>query len=309
MTPRGRHATILRLAGGLAGPASALADWRVSERICAAYFLYTAAVAALRPVSAHVRWEIWAADGAVILALWTLSRPAIAQRSAFAVLRDWLPLPLILLAYRQMGWMALPHESHGFEDFWVRLDRWILHTCGLKTMIEFPGPLLPNLLELSYLLVYAMPVAAVAVFYTGNARQRLEAAYRIILPATLAAYALYPYFPSEPPRTVFPHADLPAMSTLRAFNLTILGRYGIHMSVFPSGHSAAAFSCAFAVRCLLPEKRWTGRAFLVLAVLIAIATVYGRYHFAIDTLAGLGLALGAVWLHHRTAAAVNPRPH
>jgi membrane-associated phospholipid phosphatase len=96
---------------------------------------------------------------------------------------------------------------------------------------------------------------------------------------------------------VFPLDDLPVMSTLRAFNLKIVGAYGIHMSVFPSGHAAAAFSSAFAMRRLLPDYRWTGRVFLLLAVLIAIATVYGRYHFAIDTAAGLAMALAALPVH------------
>lgn len=275
-------------------------DFRPSERICLAYFSYTALVAALRPLPWRPRLEVWIADAAVVLILWLLARPAAMRRPALAVFRDWFPLALILLAYRQMGWMALPHESRNFENFWIGLDRFLLHKIGLKSLIEFSGPLGPNLLELSYLLVYVMPVAAAAVFYASGARARLDAAYRIILSATLASYALYPFFPSEPPRAVFPADDLPVMSALRAFNLKILGAYGIHMSVFPSGHAAAAFSCAFAVRRLLPEHPLAGRVFLVLAVLIAVATVYGRYHFAIDTLAGLGMALAAVWLRRRS---------
>lgn len=275
-------------------------DFRPSERICLAYFCYTALVAALRPLPWQPRLEVWAADAAVVVTLALLARPAALRRPPLAVFRDWFPLALILLAYRQMGWMALPHESRNFENFWIGLDRFLLHTIGLKSLLEFAGPLVPNLLELSYLLVYVMPVAAVAAFYACGARTRLDAAYRIILSATLASYALYPFFPSEPPRTAFPAEDLPVMSALRAFNLKILGAYGIHMSVFPSGHSAAAFSCAFAVRRLLPERPLAGRAFLALAVLIAVATVYGRYHFAIDTLAGFGMAAAALWLHGRT---------
>ncbi len=75
------------------------------------------------------------------------------------------------------------------------------------------------------------------------------------------------------------------------------------MSVFPSGHAAAAFSCAFAVRRLLPEWRLPGRVLVLLAVLIAVATVYGRYHFAIDMLAGLGRAMAALWLNRRAEGA------
>ena len=273
--------------------------FRRSERICLAYFTYTAAVAAVRGLPLHVRLEVWVADAAVLAILWLLSRPAAARRPALAVLRDWLPLALLLLAYRQMGWMALPHENRNFENFWIGFDRLILYEFRLKTFIEFFGPMLPNLLELCYLLVYVMPVAAVAVFYATGARSRLDRAYTVLLSATLGAYALYPFFPSAPPRTVFPDSDLPPMSLLRSFNLKILGAYGIHMSVFPSGHAAAAFSCAFAVRELLPAHSRTGTAFLTLAILIAVATVYGRYHFAIDTLAGFALAVAALALHRR----------
>ncbi len=272
-------------------------EFRRSEWICLAYFAYTSLVAALRPLPLATRLEVWFADAAVFAALWLLALPAAARRPALAVLRDWLPLALILLAYRQMGWMALPHENRNFENYWIALDRLLLHHWRLKRAIESLGALLPNVLELSYLLVYLMPVATTATFYALNQREKLDAAYRIILSATLATYALYPFFPSEPPRAVFPDADLPLTSALRAFNLRILGAYGIHMSVFPSGHSAAAFACAFAVRRLLPSHRLAGCAFLILAVLIAVATVYGRYHFAIDALAGLGMALAALFLH------------
>jgi membrane-associated phospholipid phosphatase len=272
-------------------------QFRKSEWICLAYFTYTAVVALLRPVDDGVRWQVWAADAAAVAALWWLASPRAKRRPVWPVLRDWLPLGLILLAYRQMGWMALPHEHHQFESTWIGLDRALLYEWGLKRAIEATGPLLANVLELSYLLVYVMPVAAVAAFYIAARRERLDDAYWIILSATMTAYALYPYFPSEPPRSVFPLADLPLRSLLREFNLKILGAYGIHMSVFPSGHAAAAFSCAFAVQRLLPEHRLAGRLFLLMAVLIAVATVYGRYHFAIDTLAGLALALAALWAH------------
>jgi membrane-associated phospholipid phosphatase len=75
----------------------------------------------------------------------------------------------------------------------------------------------------------------------------------------------------------------------------LLGIGGIHTSVFPSGHVAAAFSAAGGMCLFLPEHKWVGRFLAVLAVLIAIATVYGRYHYLADSLAGLLIA-GAVFL-------------
>ncbi len=73
----------------------------------------------------------------------------------------------------------------------------------------------------------------------------------------------------------------------------MLGNYGIHTSVFPSAHVAGAFSVAFGAWSTLPEHKWVGRFLLVMAALIAVATVYGRYHYLVDAVAGLVIAMVA----------------
>lgn len=269
--------------------------FRLSELFFSAYFVYVMGVAWVRPIPPEVRTLVITLNLALIM--WFVLFAWANKERGFLLLdhvRDFYPLPLILLAFREMGWMALPHTSRAFEQYWVRWDRILLGEWGLRHAIESLGPVLPNVLELSYLLVYGIPVYLVAVFYHHRQRDRLDDAYSILLFGTLTTYALYPLFPSEPPRSVFPTSDLPMMSALRQVNLWVVGGYGIHTSVFPSGHSAAAFSAAFAVMKLLPEKRWPGHILLILAILIAIATVYGRYHYAADTVAGLGMALLAL---------------
>lgn len=266
-------------------------QFRRCELFFSAYFLYLIAVVAFRPVAPEIRTLVITLNIAVI-AWFCLFAWAHAGKG-FEILdhvRDWYPAPLILLAYREMGWIALPQNSTAFEDYWIGLDRALLDG-GLRAAIESLGPVLPNLLEFSYLLVYAVPVVGLIILYKVSARGRIDDYMSILLFGTLTAYAMYPWFPSEPPRTVFPGADLPMMSVLRRFNLYIVGGYGIHTSVFPSGHSAAAFSAAFGLMRVLPERPVWGRAMMILAILIAFATIYGRYHYAIDTVAGLMLAL------------------
>jgi len=56
-----------------------------------------------------------------------------------------------------------------------------------------------------------------------------------------------------------------------------------------------AFSVAFGIMRLLGEHKWAGRSLLLLAVLIALATIYGRYHYAVDAVAGLATALVALF--------------
>jgi membrane-associated phospholipid phosphatase len=46
----------------------------------------------------------------------------------------------------------------------------------------------------------------------------------------------------------------------------------------------------------LPEKRWVWRTLLVTAMLIATATVYGRYHYVVDAVAGFAVSVVALAL-------------
>jgi membrane-associated phospholipid phosphatase len=269
--------------------------FRRTELLFAAYFIYVSVVAAFRPVPPSTKYLIWGLN--ISLFFWMGIFAWANKDRGFRVLdyvRDWYPFPLILLAYREMGWLALPHKSTAFEDYWIRWDRWLFYDLHLKQAIEWIPPL-PSILELAYLLVYAVPCVLIVVFYTSHQRERLDDAYSVQILGTLMAYALYPYFPSEPPRAVFPGQDLPDLTApLRTLNLYLVGNYGIHTSVFPSGHSAAAFSAAFAAIFYLKGKAWVGRALLALAILIAVGSWYGRYHYAIDAVAGLGVALMAL---------------
>lgn len=277
-------------------------NFRSSEIILLAYFFYASILAVILPVTPAMQTRVLAVNGLLLLAY------ILIQRRARKGLRDWLPYPLILLAYKEIGWLALPHTSTALEESWVRWDRILLNDWGLRSAIESLGPLVPNLLELSYLLVYAVPAYAVAVLMIKGYSSRVDTFYAVLLLGTLGAYALYPYFPSEPPRSVFPDQDMPALMTVfRRLNLHLVNGYGIHTSVFPSGHVAASFSAAFGLWLAVPELRKHAIGLGVLAALIAVATVYGRYHYAVDALAGFAVAAGALiagaWM-----ARVAPRP-
>ncbi len=268
---------------------------RRSEWLLAAFFLYTAVLAVALPLRTEIRVLTVIMDALVIAGLATLSwAESLRGSTFFVVLRDWYPLPMILLVYREMGWFAPPRHTYVLEQGWVVWDRLLLGRWGLRAAIESLGPVLPSVLEIAYALVYAVPVFAVAVLYLYRRRERSDWFLVTFLLGTLSAYALFPYFPSEPPRTVFPGADLPSYLTIfRRFNLWLVGGYGIHTSVFPSAHVTGAFCGAFGMIRVLPEKRWIGRFLLVLAVLIATATVYGRYHYGADALAGFAIAVAA----------------
>ena len=207
---------------------------KAPEGLLVGYFTYVAVIA----TAFFASWKPWPVAIAVAAVIWMLSRTE-------SVIRDIAPLPLMLVAYREMNWFTPAVHDHHLERIWIAWDRWLLNGNHLREAIETVGALLPMYLELCYVLVYAVaPMSLAAIFWGGcpDRRVRVSRFWFAYLAGTLGAYALFPFFPSEPPRTVFAGADLPHIITMiRRLNLWILGGYGIHSSVFPSAHVSSAF--------------------------------------------------------------------
>jgi membrane-associated phospholipid phosphatase len=265
---------------------------RCSEWVIFTFLVYAASLACILPVAQSVRDRIAVVNVAVIVVYAILiRRDYLKPALALSVIRDWLPLALVLLAYREMGWFALPHHGHLLESYWVVWDRAFLRGGG-RAVIEALGPVIPSILEIAYALVYALAPFSVAVLYLYGHRNSVDRFLFVFVIGVLLCYVQFPFWPSEPPRVVFFGQDFPTYDTIfRRFNLWTLGNYGIHTSVFPSAHVAGAFSAAFGMRVAMPEHKWVYRFLGVVAVLIAAATVYGRYHYLADASAGFLIAV------------------
>lgn len=260
---------------------------RSAEWLLTAYFAYVAAVSAVLPVPLKI-----SALAIAVLVPALFAALARGRHVGFDMARDWLAVGFVLVAYRQMDWFSvLPRNLH-LELVWLDWDRTILYHWGWQRTIEALGALAPAYLEACYALVYAVPAFVVAILYILHRRKRVNSVVFLYLLGTLLAYALLPYFPSDPPRVAFGASDMPnVMTPMRQLNLFLVGNYGIHSSVFPSAHVSSAFSAAWALLAFLPERRRYGIGMLVYAISVAVATVYGRYHYAADAVAGLAVSL------------------
>lgn len=276
---------------------------RPSEWVLVLYFSYTALLTQVFRLPAM---ECLASLAVPVLLFSLAYLDSFNPRRWSSMFRDWAPSPLVLVAYWQLNWFQSPRHLEDLEQVWLTWDRMILSNFGLRAGIESLGPLFPYILELSYVLMYTIPPLSVAALYIIRRRDRVDAFLFPFLLGTLSAYALLPYFPSGSPRVEHPLLDQPNITTIwRHFNIWILSRGDIQTSVFPSGHVTASFSAAFAMMLALPERKWFGRFLMMMAVLISIATVYGRYHYAADGFAGLMISFvagGVSFIMRRSAA-------
>ncbi len=266
---------------------------RTSEWVLVCFFAYIAIVSPWFPDRPNLKGQpLW-----VLLAMFALFSllarlEATALRIPISMIRDWLPVFLIVAAFREMELFLPPSFEHRYEDYWITWDKLLLDHWRLRRAIESLGSAIPLYLELCYFLLYGLGLFCVAVLYGQRRRESVDRFFTIFLLGTVLAYGLFPYFPSQPPRIVFPELDNPSIMTwARQLNLWILDVATIHAGVFPSAHVSEAFSAAWAMFLLLPKRKIFGWGLLWYAISVSIATIYGRYHYAADVLAGFGISL------------------
>src|SRR6476661_4258783 len=143
------------------------------EWLLAAYFTYTGILACILPIRAQLS-ALTLTLNLTILAAYALLVYAdrLRPNELLSIIRDWFPFPLALLSYREMGWFAQPHLGFDLENAFIRWDRLVLRDWGLHRAIEFLGPVLPALLEIAYMLTYALAPFAVAMLYAYRHRER-----------------------------------------------------------------------------------------------------------------------------------------
>jgi membrane-associated phospholipid phosphatase len=216
-----------------------------------------------------------------------------------SLLRDALPNVLILLAYRESGLFIKPDPTHHLDRVFVTWDIWLLQGHGWLPSCLLRSPGLEYYMEAAYLFCYLfvpLGFGCVLLRRPGNSpdqsadrTQMPDRFWTAVLGALFFSYVLYPYFPLTPPHQLFHDEPFSASGWLRNLNLWILSRYGVGASIFPSGHVAGVTATALAVRSIRPQL---GVLFIAGALSITIATVYLRYHYTADALAGL--LVGAV---------------
>ena len=113
-----------------------------------------------------------------------------------------------------------------------------------------------------------------------------------MLAAGFVCYGALPWLQTRPPRAIEAAPLVATSSLLRRLNLAILNRGSVGVNTLPSGHAATAAAVALSVWSTAPHA---GGVFAIVAILIAIATVAGRYHYAVDTVLGALVGVGA-WL-------------
>jgi hypothetical protein len=215
--------------------------------------------------------------------------------SAFAV--QFTAPGLLLLAGYWLSGFFFRDPQPWLERALLDSDAWLFRAAGTAAWLRRAPRWLLEVFEASYAGDYVL-IAAGAIVAAQGGIQTTAYYWSVVLAAELSCYAALPFLRSRPPRVLEAGAgdaaagleSRPARSAgpFRRLNEAILDRASVQANTIPSGHVAGAFAAALGV---LPVSGTAAAIFVAIAVLITIAAVIGRYHYAIDCAAGVSVAV------------------
>jgi membrane-associated phospholipid phosphatase len=233
-------------------------------------------------------------------------------------LRHFYPVLLYAGLYSETGHLnQMVHRGY-LDAHFYRLDQQIFGgTPSFAFMEAFPSRLVSEIFYAAYFTYYVMiSGVGLALFF----RNRAQFYHYISVTSFVfyACYLIYIFLPVVGPQIYYPHLShitlppdqMPAVvppfpaavqeGIFYRIMEVIYQHFESPGAAFPSSHVAIAIVTVYFSFLYLPKIRWPH---LVLAVLLSLATVYCRYHYAIDVVAGVLMAALTLpignWLYQR----------
>jgi len=224
------------------------------------------------------RLIITAVSSVQVAVIWAVSREMPSY------VRDWTPFLYVSVGYYLTGYLFVA-PSPTLEAWLLKWDRrWF----GDPTtrFAHWPAWLIAYL-DVVYTLCFALlPAGFAALALTGHSF-RANRYWTMVLAADLGAFAPLSVFQTRPPWAIEKPAVL-AASGLHRLMSYVVKNATTGVNTFPSGHVAVTIAVGLGVLPTLPA---VGALMLFFAATISVACVVGRYHYAVDVLAGAALGL------------------
>jgi len=236
-----------------------------------------------------------------IISLAALDRKAPGSR-LFRFLHAFIPIISIFMIFNSLGDIIPFIRQQYYDDVLIRIDYLLFAAHPTVWMERFNNTLLTALLQIAYISYYFMPIALGASLYLRDKQDEFAYAVFTIILCFYLSYIGYMLFPAVGPRFTLNHlqtTDLPAGPWTLWIQQTLNSLEHNKTDAFPSGHTAVALvSLFYAGKYRERALFWV----LVPAVsALIVSTVYLRYHYVIDVIAGILLAVLTIvlspWMH------------
>jgi len=223
------------------------------------------------------------------------------------VLCDFSPIFFVFIIYELLGGIT-PYLRPDVDNLLIKIDLALFGVNPTVWLERFFIPWVADILALAYVSYYFIPLVLILILYFRGKAEEFSMTTSTLLLGFYISYAGYIIMPAIGPRfTLASLQQVPLQGgTILNSVVNILNTLeGNRRDCFPSGHTQVALiSLWFALK----YKRPLFWIYLPICIALIFSTVYLRYHYVIDLVAGvvfagvtllLGPRLWAWWVGHR----------
>jgi membrane-associated phospholipid phosphatase len=223
-------------------------------------------------------------------------------------IHNWYIVPIVLLTFKQLYFMIAPIHGKDYDVLLIEIDRWLFGVDPTVWLSKISFPLLTEVVQIAYSSFYFLFIVVGYELYRKKDREKFHYAAFLIVYGFFLSYVGYFFLPAIGPRFTLHNffaidLELPGVfltNYLREFvNLGESITRGIpnpaaivQRDVFPSGHTQLTLILMF----ISKKYKMKVRAFIwITGILLIFGTVYLRYHYVVDLLAGAVFMMLTVW--------------
>jgi membrane-associated phospholipid phosphatase len=242
-------------------------------------------------VRASGHWSLLTAHLALLVGVVLASR-AHPAGGVFRVLRDWLPVVLILVVYVELNSVIAAMGGPHYDSVAVRWERSLFPMDPSRSLaVNLHTRWVSEPLHAAYLSYYLIVSVPQLILYVRGRRRAFAGTILALSVVTMLCGLVFAAMPIDGPR-YFGGADAPD-GPVRRVVLAILAGGSSRGTAFPSMHVAAS---VVATVCAWRTQRPVGMVVAVLTVGLTLGAVYGGFHYAVDAVAGVVTGLVAVMI-------------
>ena len=228
----------------------------------------------------------------MLLIIATVFAQRFATSKLFSVYRDWYVLPLLVAIFMEHNMLVPLINPNDIDSYLIKIDYSLFFGNHPTLLLErIMHPFITELLQIVYASFYFLPFTLCLLLYLKERKVEFHVVASSIMFGFYLSYIGYYIFPAIGPRFTLAQLQTKPLEGLLLFNFVHHGLAyleGVTRDCFPSGHTLV--SILTVLLAMKYHKRFSIIA-TVWAVLLIISTVYLRYHYVIDVIAGFCVGL------------------
>jgi membrane-associated phospholipid phosphatase len=227
----------------------------------------------------------------------------------FTLVRRLYVIPIVFFIYSNIHLYIPLVNPHDYDTTLIAWDLAIFGVNPTEWIGKLANPLLTEYLQFAYMMFYVLPFILGVEFTLRESDDRFFEFARIVIFGFFFSYILYFFMPAIGPRFTIHdfsmiNTELPGIFLTNFFRDLVNAGGGVmpdtvnpaeivNRDCMPSGHTMMTLITILIAFKFKSKYKWI---VAVIGFSLIFSTVYLRYHYVVDVVAGIAFALLTMWL-------------